>query len=282
MLNSGMAETARSPQSVRSEISDGTDEEALLWRCWRQTADMAARERLIQFFLPYARTLAAVSFKGRFHDEVEFADYFQLASIGLVEAVDRYDPAHGVRFKTYAAHRIRGAILNGLEKLTEKNQQIALQKRLRKDRLEDVKSASQSLADGAPLQAHSVATRTSSDLLTYLAEIGIGVALGVMLEGTAMMASDAVEDACAAISPEVIYFQKNNSQHLQSLLRDLVDRLPEQERRVIRCHYQQGMAFDGISHMMGVSRSRVSQLHRQALLKLRNSLAEGAACDVAW
>ncbi|GKS87307.1 sigma-70 family RNA polymerase sigma factor [Acidovorax sp. SUPP1855] len=277
-----MAETARSASSIASPIPEPEDGETLLWQRWRHAADMEARDRLIQIFLPYARMLAAISFKGRFHDEVEFSDYFQLASIGLVEAVDRYDPEQGARFKTYAAHRIRGAILNGLEKLTEKNQQIALQKRLRKDRLDAAKSEASLSADFVLPYEGDAAARNPSNLLAYLAEVGIGLALGMMLEGTAMIAGEASEDACMAISPEVLYFRKSESQHWQSLLGDLVDRLPEQERRVIRCHYQQNIAFEDISHMMGVSRSRISQIHRQALLGLRKSLAEGAACDVTW
>ncbi|WP_230681172.1 sigma factor [Paracidovorax cattleyae] len=66
--------------------------EAALWSRWREQGDATARAALIEHYLSYARMLAAVSFKSRYHDGVEFADYQQLACIGLMEAVDRYDP----------------------------------------------------------------------------------------------------------------------------------------------------------------------------------------------
>ncbi|SFD93328.1 RNA polymerase, sigma 28 subunit, SigD/FliA/WhiG [Paracidovorax konjaci] len=250
---------------------------------WVEQEDPDARAMLIEQYLPYARMLAAVLFKGRFHDEVEFSDYFQMACMGLVEAVDRYQPGQGAHFKTYAAHRIRGTVLNGLEKLTEKNQQIALQKRLRKERLEAAAEAAALMTGAADVQRDIPASpRPASELLAYLAEVGIGLALGVMLEGTGMIGSEEPDELPSALSPEVIYFRKREGQHWQSLLRDLVLRLAEQERLVIRCHYLQGIAFDEIGRMLGVSRSRVSQLHRQGLTRLREGMAQAPACDVAW
>src|SRR5207247_5117094 len=99
-----------------------TAEEAALWRQLRATSDAQAREKLLALHLPYARTLAATFYARRFHDEIEFGDYLQFASVGLLEALDRYDPGRGVQFRTFAARRMQGAILNGLEKLTEKQQ----------------------------------------------------------------------------------------------------------------------------------------------------------------
>ncbi|WCM91122.1 sigma-70 family RNA polymerase sigma factor [Acidovorax sp. NCPPB 2350] len=265
-----------------TEASGCIESEAMLWRRWREAGDRAARDALVEHFLPYARILAAVSFKGRFHDEVEFADYFQLASLGLLDAVERYDPGQGVQFKTYASHRIRGAILNGLEKLTEKSQQIALQKRLRKERREAIAAgAAQAMGHEGPPESLS-ARHPSQDLLAYLADVGIGIALSVMLEDTGMIGCESPEDAPVEASPEVLYFQKREDRYWRKLLRELTDRLPAQERHVIRCHYLQSIAFEEIARMLGVSRSRISQLHRSALASLRRGMGHGPSCEVAW
>lgn len=258
-------------------------DEAILWQRWRAQGDAGARTVLVERYIPYARMLAAISFKSRYHDEVEFGDYFQLASIGLMEAVDRYDPAHGAQFKTYASARIRGAILNGLDRLTEKGQQIALHKRLRKERLDAaVELAAKATGQDPEKPGEPSPPRAPQELLAYLAEVGIGLAISVMLEGTGMVGSDGPQDGTHDQSPEVLYFRKQERQHWQTLLRDLVQRLPEQECRVIRCHYQQGIPFDEIGGMLGVSRSRISQLHRQGIGRLRASLAQAPPCDVAW
>ena len=276
-----MLSSAASPRVPVAAVA--SVDEASLWQHWRAQGDAGARAALVELYLPYARMLAAISFKSRYHDEVEFGDYFQLASIGLMEAVDRYDPGQGAQFRTYAAPRIRGAILNGLDRLTEKGQQIALHKRLRKERLVAATEFAAHATDpdnrssGEPLTPQA-----PQELLAYLAEVGIGLAISVMLEGTGMVGSEEPQDAAHDASPEVLYFRKQEHQHWQTLLRDLVQRLPEQERRVIRCHYQQGIPFDEIGGMLGVSRSRISQLHRQGIGRLRTALAQAPPCDVAW
>jgi RNA polymerase sigma factor FliA len=115
---------------------DTAEAEAGLWQRFRAAGDADARSRLLEMHLPYAKILAGVYFGRRYHDEVEFGDYLQLASIGLVEALDRFDPARGVQFRTFAARRMHGAILDGLERMTEKQQQIAARQRLRNERLQ--------------------------------------------------------------------------------------------------------------------------------------------------
>src|SRR6266571_2881847 len=83
--------------------------EAGLWELWREHADDGARQRLLDLHLPYARIVAASYYAKRFHDEIEFGDYLQLASLGLIEALSRFNPGVGVRFRTFAARRMHGA-----------------------------------------------------------------------------------------------------------------------------------------------------------------------------
>ncbi|WP_082485879.1 MULTISPECIES: sigma-70 family RNA polymerase sigma factor [unclassified Acidovorax] len=259
-------------------FSDGSDigiSESGLWQRWHGDGDLSAREALVSLFTPYARMVAAVAYKGRFHDEVEFADYHQLACVGLLEAIARFNPDAGVHFKAYATHRIRGAILSGLERQTEKNQQIAAQQRLRKERLDSLKDAPQSSLGET---AGSLSGDLPNPLLSYMAEVGIGLALGVMLEGTRMFASP--EDASVVASPEVDYFKKSEALQLEETLHTAIGNLAQPERRVIRYHYHQGLAFEEISQLLGISRSRVSQIHRKALAHLRHLLSQRPGGDV--
>lgn len=258
-----------------SEISNAETSEAGLWQRWRITRDTVAREELIRRFAPYARMLAAVIYKGRFHDEVEFADYHQLACVGLLEAVERFDPDAGVHFKAYAAHRIRGAILNGLEKQTEKNQQIAALQQLQKKRLGALKHDAKYLVG----ERNMISGADSANfLLSYLAEVGVGLALAVMLEGTSMFVADEVVATVA--SPEVGYFKKREALQLQEVLRGALESLAQSERQVVYYHYHQGLTFEEIGHLLGVSRGRVSQIHRKALTGLRCALGQGPPCDI--
>jgi len=248
-----------------------------LWKRWRAGADMDARDWLIRHHLPYARMIAATSYARRTHNDIEFNEYMQLASIGLIEAVDRFDPAHGVQFKTFATKRVHGSILNGLVRLTEKNQQIAIKMRLRQERLEAAKEAA---AESLDAPAAAMSSLRPDQLFRYLAEVGIGMALGVLLEDTGMVDAEAFDTGGGAPSPEISYFRRTELLQMQRVMRNVVGKLSAQQKMVITYHYLQEIPFDEIAHRMGVTRGRISQLHRQGLLRLRELLSSDAQVDV--
>ena len=144
---------------------DGRFAEADLWQLWREDGDEQARLRLLDIHLPYARVVAASYYAKRLHDEIEFGDYLQLASLGLIEALGRFDPGFGVQFKTFAARRMHGALLDGIERLTEKQQQIAARLRLEVQRRAAIKEVA--ACDAAPNM-----TRTPDQVLQYVAQAG--------------------------------------------------------------------------------------------------------------
>lgn len=239
--------------------------EAALWQRLRASADAGAREQLLALHMPYARVVAATYYARRYHDEIEFGDYLQYASIGLLEALERFDPGRGAQFRTFAARRMHGAILSGIERLTEKQQQISARQRLRAQRAEAIReiAAEQGAAGGA-----------HERLVRYVAEAGIGLALAWLLEGTGMV--DAPERAEAL----PFYRQAEMRQLREQLLRS-VDDLAPQERTVVRCHYLQEMPFESVAAMLNVTKGRISQIHRQALLRLRAGMAPDGRLDVA-
>ncbi len=240
--------------------------EALLWQRMRGgEAPGFARQQLLDLHLPYARTVAATYYARRFSDEVGFDDYLQYASLGLLEAMERYDPAHGAQFRTFAARRMHGAILNGLERATEKQQQIAARQRLRAERVAAIRDAA---------QAQDAAGGEQERLMRFVAESGIGLALAWLLEGTGMI--DAPERG-----ETVPFYRQAELRQLREQLLRTVDELPPQERAVVRYHYLQDMPFESVATMMKVTRGRISQIHRQALLHLRDGLGS-RGLDVAF
>ncbi|MBB5020295.1 RNA polymerase sigma factor for flagellar operon FliA [Chitinivorax tropicus] len=226
-------------------------EEQVLWEQARaQCTD--ARERLIGNYLPFAKMLAAKLYAQRTTDEIDFSDFLQLASIGLIEAVDRYDHTSNAAFTTYASYRINGAILNGLEHYTERQKQLQIQKRIRE-------------------RIHSIDTKASSQSdqvmasFERIASVAIGLALGMMLEEDGMYVTEEVAAPTAYTSLELFQLKK----HLHVLL----TKLPHREAQVIRYHYMQQLCFEEIGKIMGVTRGRASQLHQSALAKLRAEMA---------
>ncbi|MGE4244214.1 sigma-70 family RNA polymerase sigma factor [Ramlibacter sp.] len=229
------------------------ESETALWRRWHDARDADAREALVGQYLGYARALAARSFARRPNPEFEFGDYFHFAAIGMFEAFERFDPERSARFRTYATPRILGAMLDGLEKLSERQQQICLWRRHVQDRL-------------ASQRESQSAGGSDAQLLRRLGDIGIGMAIGFLLEGTGMVLG------AETTLPDDAYSQAEARQMRERLWR-VVDRLTPREAQVIRRHYLQHQPFEEIARELGLTRGRISQLHRQAIERLRQALA---------
>jgi len=219
-----------------------------LWRRYVETRERALRDRLIGIHGRLARILAAKLYARRTVVQVDFDDYLQYAHVGLIESVERFDPERGVKFATFAANRITGAILNGLESESELHEQLAARRRVVAQRTASLVDAP---GDAAP------------ELFARLAEVAVGLAVGFMLEGSGMYQageSEAPGDSYSGIE----------MRQLSKRLHDAVAALPERQRSVVVLHYLQQRPFEAIALELGVSRGRVSQLHKEALARLRS------------
>jgi RNA polymerase sigma factor FliA len=224
----------------------GEEEEAALWRAYLAGHDAALRARLIERYLPAAHKLAAYSYARRGPHSPEFGDYLQWARLGMMEAFERYDPAREASFMTFAGYRIRGAILNGLAHATEGAAQWAHRKALEQERLDSV-------LEGAA---------EAPDELERLAEVTLGLALGFALEDSGLSAEPESFDPYRVLEVK----------RLRERLLQVVEALPERERRIVRWHYFEHMDFKLIGAALGLSKGRISQLHARALKLMRAGL----------
>lgn len=234
--------------------------EDLLWQRWHLQRDDSARETLARHYLAYARALAAQIYRRRITDELEFDEYLQFATVGMMESLDRFDPSHGVLFKTFATRRIVGAILSGVAALSERQQQLTLRRRVAGERT-------------ASLYAELPAEDNPELILRELASVGVGLALGFILEGTGMVKGG--EEA----RPDNTYAQLELKQFQERIVH-VVKKLTAREEEVVRLHYFHGSSFDDIAERLGLSKGRISQLHKQALSRLRALLGETERCDL--
>jgi len=207
-----------------------------------------ARQNLILHHLNFAKALAAKLYAFRIQEEIEFEEYLQFARVALIEAVGRFDPNRGIQFRTFAYPRITGAVLSGLEKLSDRSEQIKLRERLKRDRLS--------------LAHHSVISQNGDDLLHYLADVGIGLALGHLLEESNMILNE------SKWHPDYAYARVELKQFTEKL-RLCSNNLTERERQVIELHYFESNSFDQIADLLGVTKTRVAQIHSQAIQRLK-------------
>jgi RNA polymerase sigma factor for flagellar operon FliA len=248
---------------------EGAEAAALEAALWERFAggDAEARGQLIERYLPLCRMIAASLYAKRVADDAEFADYMQYATLGLIEAVENFDRGRGVQFNTFATYRIQGAIRNNIANFSERREQVGLLVRLKKERLESIK-----------LDAGSVRPRRGkgSQLVRDMAEVAVIWALSYLLEGSGMLAP-----RTEAHYVEQFYDSLELKQ-LRERMVGLVDALPDQERRVVKYHYFQKLEFTEIAKIFGVTKGRISQIHKRALLLLREAHAIAGGLDVKF
>jgi RNA polymerase sigma factor FliA len=247
-----------------ADAMDGTpdfSDESLraLWTRFAETREVLLRGRLIERYLPLARTAAARFYRLRSDDSVPFEDYLQYARIGLVEAIDDYDPAREATFETYSSYRIRGAVLNGLGRESE----IAAQRNFWRTRSQErvglspesaaaIESVKEPFVETESMDAEPSAPATNS------------LVVGFLLEHD----GDDVADEAVQANPHAAAEQVE----LLTLIGIALEKLPARERELIRRHYFEQCEFRVIANELAVSPGRVSQLHAQALLRIRQLL----------
>jgi RNA polymerase sigma factor for flagellar operon FliA len=240
--------------AIMSGPPEPEDTDALIDALWPLPAasDMAqVRERIFLHYLPYARSIAARLFSARLRDDVQFDDFMQLACLGLLECIDRFDPARGVSFKTFCTARIRGSVLSGAEKLTDAQAQISFQRRAQRERLV------------------SLMPEQSQDPLERLAELASGLAIGFMLGDTGMFQPSEHEhrDDTGNGGYQAVAWRQERVAVARAL-----ESLPDRMSKVIRYHYLESLSFTQIASLLNISKGRVSQLHRAGMVLLREKI----------
>ena len=233
----------------RRPFEDPQQDEGALWTALLAERSMAAREVLFERYRPLARKIASQHFRDRTTGDIEFADLYQLACAGLLESLDRYDPALGAPFAGYAGRRIAGSILDGVAKTSEVREQISYRNRMRSERL-------RSLSPARP-------PVTSEDAMDALIEAAIGLALGFMLESPGLYVPEDTPEPRPNAYESLVWKEAVQNLHAQ------LDNLPIRERAILRQHYLEGMAFDQIAVLLDLTKGRVSQIHRAALTLLK-------------
>ena len=243
---------ARSPLPV-GPSPQIPEEEASLWDACKLQNSAKARERLFLRYLPLAKRISARFVRDNHSTPVEFQELSQMASTGLLEAIDNFNPALGVPFRFYSPRRISGSILNGLAKLSEVNHQISLCKRLARERLRSI--------------SHDNAKpKKIDDTLDILGDIAAELALGMMLDSSAIYQESERDPAKDAYDTLVW------KQAIGQMRREL-EALPERDRDILRYHYLESMGFDEIGNLLGVTKGRISQIHKAAIALLRKRVS---------
>ncbi|MFO1349991.1 MAG: RNA polymerase sigma factor FliA [Gammaproteobacteria bacterium] len=197
---------------------------------------------------------------------VQIDDLIQAGMLGLIEATRRYDARRGANFATFAEHRIRGAMLDEIRKGDWTPRSVH-----RKAREVSTAIRAVEAANGGEATDREVAAQLGITLAEYhktLADMR-GQKLLSIEELGAADDDDEREGADGLVSPAIGPAETVQREQLQALLALAIERLPEREKLALSLYYDEGLNLKEIGLVLGVSESRVSQLHSQALARLR-------------
>ncbi|MCI8785968.1 MAG: FliA/WhiG family RNA polymerase sigma factor [Eubacterium sp.] len=249
-----------------------TAEKEKLWRSYQKDPSPELREQIILEYAPLVKVVA-----GRLSMylgyNVEYDDLVGYGIFGLIDAIDKYDAGKDVKFETYASLRIRGSILDQIRKMdwiprTVRQKQKKLDEAVKQVEMRTGKNASdEEIAVEIGISEDELAVWQSQLKVTNIVSLNEYVEQG----------SEPVMDArnnSHFIQPE----EQIQEDELKKVLKDTLELLTEKERKVIELYYYEELTLKEISKVLGVTESRISQLHTKALLKMRRKM--GSYMDI--
>src|SRR5690625_1049028 len=243
-----------------------------LWDSYKSSGDRKSRDELIIEYSPLVRQVAARVGAG-LPSQVEHADLISYGVFGLIDAIDKYDPDRPVKFETYAISRIRGAIIDELRSLDWIPRSI----RSRAREVERAHAQLEAKLHRAPtdaemaelLQVTPKEYRTTINRLSNVNMIALDEVTASGSDRTeAMTLLDTLHDS-SALDPA----RSMESEETQFLLARAIDQLGEREKFVLTLYYFENMTLAEIGEVLGVTESRISQMHSKAVTQLRARLA---------
>jgi len=249
-------------------LREKTEEE--LWKEYKETRNPEIRESFIKQYAPLVKYVAGRVAVGM-PQNVEFDDLVGYGVFGLIDAIDKFDPDKHVKFKTYAVTRIRGSIFDELRSMDWVPRSV-------RQKAKEIEATIQNL--------ESILGRTPSDM-----EIASEMKMNMeeynkyvyKISGTSILSlndvwytgddNDKVSivesiESPASLQPDVIV----EKEEIKRVIKESIQELPEKQKHVLVLYYYEKLNLKEIGKILGVTESRISQMHTSAILKLRAKL----------
>lgn len=207
---------------------------------------LSARNALVEANLDWARRIAKSVFMRLRITSVDWADYVQAATIGLIEAAERYKPELGVPFRAYAIRRVRGEVFNSLRSIT--------------------RTVGNGSGHDVLIERAEALDNADLDPVERIVELVTGLGAGILLEQESMPV-DLVTPCTAYRAAEQV--------QMRQLLFAALQSLAERERMIVSMHYLHHVPFVDIARTMELTKGRISQLHSRAMKQLREAICRG-------
>jgi len=235
------------------------------WRLYRRTKDPALREQLIEADLVVVKYVA-VRIANRLPRHLRLDDLHSAGLLGYLAAVEDFDPDRGVQFAAYASRRVRGAIFDELRRLD-------WVPRGARERMRDAERAIDTLMQR--LDRHPTSEEIAQEMGISVEAYRSALADGVTLVSLSAAVADAdgptlIDTLADAAAPDPLRVLAETER--RDILGRIIDGLPERERQVLALYYYEELTMREAGEVMGITESRVSQIHSSAILRVRGAL----------
>ncbi|MBA4370319.1 MAG: RNA polymerase sigma factor WhiG [Coriobacteriaceae bacterium] len=242
-----------------------------LWAHYKRDADADARERLILNYSPLVKYVAGRLSSG-LPQTVETADLISYGIFGLIDAIEKFDLDRGIKFETYAIARIKGAIIDELRSMDWVPRSVRARAREIEGAYIKLENALKRVPEDDEIAAEMQIT--VPEFHAILAKLAYTSVVSFEELWTAGSDRDEKQSAAGSLKDEtaedpVTVFE---SEEIKDILATAIERLPEREKMVIMLYYYEGLTLKEIGEVLGVTESRVSQLHTKSVLRLRARL----------
>jgi RNA polymerase sigma factor for flagellar operon FliA len=268
-LNKGMSMT-KVLGNGQKDCSPEQMTEDELWVDYRQNKDPKIRETFVKQYAPLVKYVAGKVVVGMPHN-VEFDDLVGFGVFGLLDAIDKFDPEKGVKFKTYAVTRIRGAIFDELRSIDWVPRSV-------RQKTREVEEAIGSL------EAQLGRTATDQEIASSLGMNEDEFTKTMMKISTTSILSlndvwfsgddndkvtiEASIESPSSLNPDIIV----EKEEVRRVIISAINELPDKEKKILVLYYYEDLTLKEIGQVLEVTESRVSQLHTKAMLRLRGKL----------
>jgi RNA polymerase sigma factor FliA len=243
-----------------------------LWRQYKSSRDQAVRDRLILTYAPLVKYVAGRLGSG-LPAHVDEGDLVSYGLLGLIGAIERYDPDRDVKFETYAIARIKGSIIDELRAMDWVPRSVRSRAREIERAIADLESKLGRAPSDEEIAAKlGVSQEELDESLSEISRSSIAALDELWTvqgsSGDQVALIDTIEDTQGPEPQSAL-----DQSEVKEMIADAISRLPEREKLVITLYYYEELTLREIGEVLGVTESRVSQLHTKAILRLKARLA---------
>lgn len=238
------------------------DRVAFLWKSYKITGDIDSRNKLISYYYPFVKNIVRKIYY-TLPRSVDVSDIENYAHIGLIDAIKKFNLKKNIKFETYANFRIRGAIFDGMR------QQDWLPRTLR-SKMKKNGSENNGNGDGPDTNDLTAERRNGTQdngienyVLLSLDKINF------CEDGSTLKLNNSMDQMEEGIISHADFVEKVEN---KIFIKEIISVLSFKERKVIYLYYFRGKTFKEIGKIMDVTESRISQIHKKALITLRKSV----------